>query len=1044
MVKYIRMVKLITTDSYFNVFSVLTEELKNANGLGNGKNLVFCEEKASLMTERRICGKFGGRFNTEVYSFGNFLRARVKNDNLLTKEGSAMAVRKVLSSTELNCLKSSKTGLAPSLFDLIVMLKSARVTPSDVARAAENTDGVLKSKLSDVSKAFAAYEEFIKSKGFLDQSSYLTLLPELIYNSEEVKNADVFLVGFTGGFTRQALEIVSALLVRARNVTGIFVSGDNKYAYLNESAEKFGKLCGELKLPVIKSRVKSEFSEEGKILIDKLFDPVAKTEKPKETEKIKLFAAKSKREEMLSVAEEIKKKVLAGARYKDFSVAVPDPAGYADDIEWAFDLLDLPYFLDRKKKADCHPLVTLISDYCDALRKNLKREYVIKLAENPLVCGDKKLADDFCEYIIKYNVDYSAIKKPFTFETGEEGFAEKENLRVLLCDVLEKFDVRRLLNKLSVSEKLAEFSLDLTQRGFKEESAVNDQVYGYITSILDEMDRIAYEPEDVSVFKAVFRSGVSALELSLIPQYNDAVFIGDFKETALAKAKNLFAVGLTEQVPRLREDVAILSDSDIDKLEESEVDLEPKIDVVNRREKENVAACLSSFSETLYLSYPLFSAGGDLNEKSEVVKTAEKLFTAKKFGERDGYLTYREGLHTFAAVCGEYSKNYRADIDDMNAFYACDADGNADYFLAVSGKKITEKIDDAKLLFKGETSPTALENFFKCPFVAFMQNGLKLKENVKSEMDYAEIGSVMHKVFEEYSKRIGKITDKAYSDMEIERIKSEILEDSENGRHLSSSRGEYLLNAIFDECKEFCYKNYSAYSDSDFKFARAEVAFGEGKEKTGGFPAVSLADGDIKLKGVIDRIDVFVSPDGTKYCRIVDYKTGKREVRDRDLFTGVKLQLFLYAAAVKGYRIAGVYYMPVLDRFLKKGETPALTVGKTVNEEELLYAQDRKFATTGKGDFINGANTGRNGGLVKEEELSAYLKYALKVCERGAKEMLDGYIKPSPAAGECEYCPYFSVCGNDGKERSVGSVSAKTIAESVEERTVGEKEDAES
>ncbi|MBP5686565.1 MAG: PD-(D/E)XK nuclease family protein, partial [Clostridia bacterium] len=379
-----------------------------------------------------------------------------------------------------------------------------------------------------------------------------------------------------------------------------------------------------------------------------------------------------------------------------------------------------------------------------------------------------------------------------------------------------------------------------------------------------------------------------------------------------------------------------------------------------------------------------------------------------------------------------------------NAFYACEKDGDADYILAVSGKKITEKIGGAELLFKGETSPTALENFFKCPFVAFMQNGLKLKENVKSEMDYAEIGSVMHKVFEEYSKRIGKITDKAYSDMEIERIKGEILEDSENGRHLSSSRGEYLLNAIFDECKDFCYKNYSAYSDSDFKFARAEVAFGEGKEKTGGFPAVSLAGGDIKLKGVIDRIDVFVSPDGTKYCRIVDYKTGKREVKDKDLFTGVKLQLFLYAAAVKGYRIAGVYYMPVLDRFLKKGESSALTVGKTVNEKELLYAQDKKFAESGKGDFISGTNTGRNGGLVSEEELSAYLKYALKVCERGAKEMLRGYVKPSPAAGACEFCPYFSVCGNDGKERSVGSVSAKTIAESVEKRTVGEKEDAES
>lgn len=1050
------MVKLITTDSYFNVFSALTEELKNVNGVGDGKNLVFCEEKASLMTERRICGKFGGSFDTEVYSFGNFLRARIKDKNLLSKEGSSMAVRKVLSSVDLTCLKSSKTGLAPALFDLIVMLKSAQVSPEDLSRAAESTDGILKNKLTDVYKVFAAYEEFISSKGFLDQSSYLTLLPELIRNSEEVKNADVYLVGFTDGFTRQALEVVSALLLTARNVTAIFVSGDNGYAYSNESAGKFRKLCKSLKIEYKERGIKSEFSEEGAAFIKTVFDPVAKVGAPISTDRIKLLAAKSKREEVLSIAEEIKKKALSGARYKDFTVAVPDSYDYADDIEWAFDLLGLPYFLDRKKKADFHPLVTLILDYCDALRKNLKREYVIKLAKNPLLCKDKKLADEFCEYLIKYNVDYSAIKNPFVFGTDEEGFGKKEDLRILLCGISERFDVRKLLQTLSVAEKMQEFSSDLTARGFTEESAVNDQVYGYITSMLDEMDKISYEPEDVSAFKAVFKSGISALELSLIPQYNDAVFIGDFKETALAKAKRLFVAGLNGDVPRLKEDVAVLSDSDMEKLESLNLFLEPKINVVNNREKENVAMCVSSFSEELYLSYPQFSGKGDLNEKSGVIDTAEKLFTVERFGERDGYLSYKEGLRTFAADCGEYSKKYRVNIDDMNSFYACAKDKDADYILAVSDKQVTEKILGADILFKGETSPTALENFFKCPFVAFMKNGLKLKESVKSEMDYAEIGSVMHKVFEGYSKRIKEIADRASSDRVIDEVKAEILKDSENGRHLFSGRGEYLLNAIFDECKEFCYKNYLQYGESDFKFARAEVSFGVGKEKAGGFPAVSLCGGDIKLKGVIDRIDVFIAPDGTEYCRIVDYKTGKREVKDKDLFTGVKLQLFLYAAAVKGYEIAGVYYMPVLDRFLKKDESSALTVGKTLNDQTLLYAQDKKFATEGRGEFISGTNSSRNGGLIKKEELSAYLKYAIRVCEQGAKEMLEGYVKASPAEGECEFCPYFSVCGNDGKERSVGTVSVKTISQAVDdyisgksdafgkEKTVGEYGDAES
>ena len=49
------MAKLILTDSYFNLFDILTKELKNSANTLSGKNLVFCEEKVSLMAERKIC-----------------------------------------------------------------------------------------------------------------------------------------------------------------------------------------------------------------------------------------------------------------------------------------------------------------------------------------------------------------------------------------------------------------------------------------------------------------------------------------------------------------------------------------------------------------------------------------------------------------------------------------------------------------------------------------------------------------------------------------------------------------------------------------------------------------------------------------------------------------------------------------------------------------------------------------------------------------------------------------------------------------------------
>ena len=102
MLKYISMnANLIVTDSYFNIFPLLTECLNGKTRDLTRKNFVFCEEKLSLMAERAIVNAFGGTFNTEVYSFGNFLRAKKTVSGLLSKEGSSMVVKKILSEKKI-------------------------------------------------------------------------------------------------------------------------------------------------------------------------------------------------------------------------------------------------------------------------------------------------------------------------------------------------------------------------------------------------------------------------------------------------------------------------------------------------------------------------------------------------------------------------------------------------------------------------------------------------------------------------------------------------------------------------------------------------------------------------------------------------------------------------------------------------------------------------------------------------------------------------------------------------------------------------------
>ena len=1013
------MIKLITTDAYYSMFSVLTDNLKNPNGIGGEKNLVFCEEKASLMTERRICQRFSGSFNTEVYSFGKFLRVKSKREDILSKEGSSMAVRKMLSVADLKHLKSAKSGLAPSLFELIEMLKSAKVSPSSLKGATGEVGGVLKNKLDDVSEVYAIYEDFLSSSGFLDQGSFLTLLPDIIEHDEDVKNANVFIVGFTDGFTGQIEDVILSLLKTAKSVTAIFTKGDNEYAYLNESERRFKTICKKNGLSFTEEKAESGLFNESKVLANALFDPFVKIGEKFATDKIKTFTASSKREELIRVGEEIKRKVLSGARYKDFTIAIANSKEYADELAFVFGILDIPYFLDEKKKISVHPLVTLILSYCDLFRKNFKREYLIKFVKNPFVSENRDKAESFCDYIVKYNVDYDRIKKPFTFEKGEDGFKEKEEFRKKICAFFGEFDVKRLLEGLSVKEKAEEFSTVLKDAGFTEETAVNDQAYSFVSGILSEMERISYTPSDVNEFKDIFKSGIENAEISIIPQYNDAVFVGDFKETALARAKHLFVLGLNDGVPMIKEDVAILNESDMEKLEKLSLFLEPKISIVNRRAKESSLMCLCAFSEELYLSYSAFNEDGSFNRESEIIKTVKDLFTTGEFLNFDGYLSYKEGLYTFAKTINTYGDKNAEVIGNLNSFYSV-AGKDADEITANGDGKRVVSIKNGDKLFRGEVSPTMLENYFKCPFVAFMDNGLKLKEKVKADMDFADIGTLSHAVFEKYMNSFSEVKDRTSSDALVDRIREEQFTDENYARYLNSARGRYLVNSLFREYKAFCFKNFEAYGDSDFKFYKAEARFNSFEEKNGGLAPISLCGGEIKLKGVIDRIDVFGD-----YCRIVDYKTGSRDLKDSTLFNGTKLQLYLYALAIKDKKIAGIYYMPMRDVFSLDAEEPSLTLGLTLKDDELLPHIDRVFAAGGKSKFISGKNDGRNRSLLKKEDLDARLEYARRVSELGAKEMLDGVMIASPSAGACDYCKYFSVCGGKGKVRRSITVQRK-------------------
>lgn len=1017
------MAKLLYSDSYFGVFDLLKKELKGVNGDSGTKNLIFCEEKISLMTERVICLSFGGSFFTEVYSFGNYLRVNKKFDKLLTKEGSAMAVRRVLKDLRLKRFKQNKTNLAQKLYELIALLKSSNVSFKQLEEATNNCSGVLKEKLLDIVEVYRGYEQFILENGYDDQSSALSHLPEVL-QSKDLKDTNVYFIGYLG-FTAQQREIIKTIIKRAKSVTAILTHGDNLFSYINESGEVFKRLCKSIGESVEKVDTVSITGAEQKLIRDYAFNPKAFRMCPKKSDTVYFCAEQSIETEVQRVGETIKKHVLSGKyRYGDFSIALSNLDKYLDYFNEIFARLEIPFFLDVKTVPDAHPLIKLITYYIDVQRKNYSRDVLCSFFKNPLVCSDKNLADDFENYITAQNVDYSAILKPFNPES--EGYTpELEEFREYLTQLLHDFNVKELLAKLSVEDKLKEYSVGIKERGEISVSSLNEQVYNHTIKVLDQMHELLDGELDLLEYKNMFLNGVSALELSLIPQYLDAVFIGGYREVALAKSKKTFAVGLTLGVPDVREDTALLSDGDITLLSGFSCLIEPKIRIINHRIRENVALALCSYDEELFLSYPINSADGK-NEKSEIINYFEKIFEFKKPQELSGYITKKQAVYDFSKDAGNFIEGI-GDFVNASSFYSYVSKTDLaeserlKFLLDSANKEIKFRLDrNLRALVSDVISPTTIEDYYKCPYSAFMSHALGVKRREKGEVDALAVGNLMHEIFCGFVKEVDKIDDINKVNQTFNRLQNELLTKKEYAKFQNNAKTNAFLQETLGECKKFCDKFYNFSKNSSFTTAYTELQFGDGKT----YPALLLDNKSVKLKGTIDRVDVYKD-----FFRIIDYKTGKADGTDKSLYAGVKLQLYLYSAVIKDKKLAGVYYLPVQDRYKSEDKQESLVVGKTLKDLNVVLAQDNTIINTGKSEWFDCEIDGENiKHTVDEKTLSALVEYAIKMSDKAVRDMKEGVIVASPYEKACEYCEYKALCGvAEPNVRKVKAVKSEDI-----------------
>ena len=133
---------------------------------------------------------------------------------------------------------------AKCIYETLAQMSASEITPDVLKESlALLPDDMLKNKIEDLALIYEGYNRFLQENGFLDESKYLTLLPSRIKDMEDMKETNVFFLCFSS-FTAQAAQTIRAAVESAKNVVGIFLTGEEDI-YCNHAITTFKKVCSE-------------------------------------------------------------------------------------------------------------------------------------------------------------------------------------------------------------------------------------------------------------------------------------------------------------------------------------------------------------------------------------------------------------------------------------------------------------------------------------------------------------------------------------------------------------------------------------------------------------------------------------------------------------------------------------------------------------------------------------------------------------------------------------------------------------------------------
>ena len=147
-----------------------------------GRNIIFCEDRLTLLAERALLAKKGGTFLSSVVTFARFLKA---DEKTLSKQGSVMAIGEIMTRLQrqgdLQCFTST-AGVANNarcIYETLAQISASGITADFLKeKLALLPDDNLKKKVSDLALIYEDTASFYKKAGIWTKADIYLYCPK--------------------------------------------------------------------------------------------------------------------------------------------------------------------------------------------------------------------------------------------------------------------------------------------------------------------------------------------------------------------------------------------------------------------------------------------------------------------------------------------------------------------------------------------------------------------------------------------------------------------------------------------------------------------------------------------------------------------------------------------------------------------------------------------------------------------------------------------------------------------------------------------------